>query len=130
MLAYDAEITKIKRRATGTTYGATEGIFDDMAAALGMRNETPTGYQHAAANGADPSPGDVHDFEQALAKRKIAVLIYNTQTQGAIPEQVRSIARNADVPVVNVTESVPPSFKTFEAWQVNQLEDLARALGA
>jgi hypothetical protein len=32
------------------------------------------------------------------------------------------------VPVVSVTESVPPKFNTFEAWQVSQLKDLATAL--
>ena len=56
------------------------------------------------------------------------MLIYNTQTEGAIPSQVRSTAEGASVPIVKVTESVPPGFSTFEAWQVSQLRDLARAL--
>lgn len=130
MQPYDAEIAKIKAAAAGKTYGATEGIFDYMANALGLANETPAGYQRATVNESDPAPGDVNDFEHALANGKIAVLIYNTQTQGAIPQLVRSKAESAKVPVVNVTESVPPAFSTFEAWQVSQLEDLAKALGA
>jgi zinc/manganese transport system substrate-binding protein len=130
MKPYDAMIARIKPAAAGKTYGATEGIFDDMAAALGLSNETPAGYQRAAANESEPAPGDVHDFEQALATDRMTVLIYNTQTQGAIPEQIRSSAEDAHVPVVNVTESVPPRFSTFVAWQVSQLKALARALGA
>jgi zinc/manganese transport system substrate-binding protein len=129
MAPYDAAIAKIKPAAAGKTYGATEGIFDYMANALGLSNKTPAGYQRATANESDPSPGDVNDFEQALATKRITVLIYNTQTQGAIPEQVRTKAEAAKVPVVNVTESVPPKFGTFEAWQVSQLKDLATALG-
>ena len=66
----------------------------------------------------------------ALAGGTVEVLIYNTQTEGAIPKQVRSSAEHADVPVVNVTESVPPSFDTFVGWQLHQLQDLAQALGA
>ena len=130
MAPYDAAIARIKPAAVGKTYGATEGIFDYMAKALGLSNETPTGYQRATANESDPAPGDVNDFEQALAHKKMTVLIYNTQTQGAVPEQVRSKAEAAKVPVVNVTESVPPKFSTFEAWQVSQLKDLGTALGA
>ncbi len=128
MQAYDAEIATIKPTAAGKTYGATEGIFDYMAKALGLTNKTPEGFQRATANESDPAPGDVNDFEQSLAHRKMTVLIYNTQTQGAIPEQLRSKAEAAKVPVVNVTESVPPKFSTFEAWQVSQLKSLATAL--
>lgn len=129
MKPYDTMIARIKPAAAGKTYGATEGIFDDMAAALGLSDETPDGYRRAAANESEPAPGDVHDFEQALAKHRMTVLLYNTQTQGAIPEQLRSRAEDAHVPVVNVTESVPPRFGTFVAWQVSQLKALANALG-
>jgi zinc/manganese transport system substrate-binding protein len=130
MAPYDAAIARIRPEAAGKTYGATEGIFDDMADALGLRNRTPAGYARATANESDPAPGDVNDFEQALAHHKMAVLIYNSQTQGAIPEQVRAKAEAAKVPVVDVTESVPSKFSTFEAWQVSQLQELAKALGA
>src|SRR4051812_6121828 len=130
MRPYDVEIAKIKTGANGKTYAATEGIFDYMARAVGLTDETPRGYATATANESDPSPGDVNDFEQAIADKRIGVLIYNTQTQGAIPEQIRGRAQRAEVPVVNVTESVPPKFKTFAAWQVSQLEELAAALAA
>jgi len=130
MRGYDAEVSKIASVAGGKTYGATEGIFDYMAEQLGLTNETPTGYERATANESEPAPGDVDDFERALGDHQIAVLIYNTQTEGAIPEEIRSQARAAGVPVVNVTESVPPAFHTFESWQVSQLDDLAKALGA
>jgi len=130
MRAYDAEIAKVTAVATGKTYGATEGIFDDMAAHLGLRNETPPGYQRATANESDPAPGDVNRFEQALASNEITVLIYNTQTEGAIPDEIRAQAKAARVAVVNITESVPAQFGTFEAWQVSQLTNLATALGA
>ncbi|HLM17269.1 MAG TPA: zinc ABC transporter substrate-binding protein [Acidimicrobiia bacterium] len=130
MAPYDAEIARIKPAAAGKTYGATEGIFDYMAEALGLTNKTPTGYQRATANGSDPSPGDLNEFEETLAHAKVSVLIYNTQTQGAIVKQVRNKAEADKVRVVDVTESVPPKFSTFVAWQVSQLEHLATALGA
>jgi zinc/manganese transport system substrate-binding protein len=130
MAPYDAEIAKIKPLAAGKPYGATEGVFDDMAEAVGLVDKTPQGYQNAATNESDPAPGDVNEFQEALATGKMSVLIFNTQTEGSIPDQIRGEAERADVPVVDVTETVPPGAKSFVSWQVEQLEHLATALGA
>ncbi|MGZ4510956.1 MAG: metal ABC transporter solute-binding protein, Zn/Mn family [Mycobacterium sp.] len=126
---YASLIAKIKAGASGKSYAAIESIFDYQAQALGLVNKTPLGYQRAAANESDPSPGDIDAFRTALAGRQIDVLIYNTQTQGSIPELIRSTAEQAGVPVVNVTETVPPGQNSFEGWQDAQLTALAKALG-
>jgi zinc/manganese transport system substrate-binding protein len=46
-----------------------------------------------------------------------------------VPDQIRSAAEQAGVPVVEVTETVPPGAESFEDWQVDQLTSLAKALG-
>jgi zinc/manganese transport system substrate-binding protein len=92
-------------------------------------NATPPGYRAASANDSDPSPADLEAFRRALADRRIDVLIYNTQTEGSVPEQIRAAAEAAGVPVVKVTETVPPGTTSFETWQVAQLTALAKALG-
>ena len=130
MRAYDAEIAKITAASKAKTFGATEDLFDYMAGRLGLTNETPAGYERSTANESDPAPGDVNEFEHALATHEITVLIYNTQTEGAIPDEIRGAAEAAGVPVVNVTETVPAHYSTFESWQVSQLSNLATALGA
>jgi zinc/manganese transport system substrate-binding protein len=126
---YDSEIAAIKAASSGKTYAATESVFDYMATAVGLQNRTPPGYQAAVSNEADPSPADLDAFHELLASKGVDVLIYNTQTEGSVPEQIRSAAQAAGVPVVNVTETVAPGAKSFEAWQVDQLTDLAKALG-
>jgi len=126
---YDELIDKIKANASGKTYAATESVFDDMAAAVGLANRTPEGYQVASANESDPSPADLDAFLRLLGDRGVDVLIYNTQTEGSVPEQIRAAAERAGVPVVNVTETVPPGTQSFEGWQVDQLNALAKALG-
>jgi zinc/manganese transport system substrate-binding protein len=80
------------------------------------------------AHKSDPSPADLDAFRRALADRQINVLIYNTQTEGSVPQQIRSAAEAAGVPVVEVTETVPPGTTSFETWQVAQLDALAKAL--
>ncbi|MGO9152763.1 metal ABC transporter solute-binding protein, Zn/Mn family [Mycobacterium sp.] len=129
MAPYTSLIDKIKAQAAGKSYAATEAIFEYQAQALGLVNKTPHGYQQASANESEPSPGDINAFRSALAGRQVDVLIYNTQTEGSIPEQIRSAAEQAGVPVVNVTETVPPGQTSFESWQCAQLTALAKALG-
>ncbi len=126
---YDGLIDSIKANASGKTYAATESVFDDMAAALGLANRTPEGYQVASANESDPSPADLDAFLRLLGDRGVDVLIYNVQTEGSVPQQIRTAAEQAGVPVVEVTETVPPGSTSFESWQVNQLTALAKALG-
>ena len=126
---YDDTIAAIKASATGKTYAATEAVFDPMAAALGLQNKTPQGYQTASNNETDPSPADLNAFLTLLRDKGVDVLIYNTQTEGSVPEQIRATAEEAGVPVVEVTETVAPGTDSFEAWQVDQLRSLAKALG-
>ncbi|MEW2478085.1 zinc ABC transporter substrate-binding protein [Mycobacterium sp. NPDC049093] len=129
MQPYQQLITDIKTKAPGKRYAATEAVFDDMAAAVGMVNVTPAGFQAASSNETDPAPADLDALLRLLGDHGADVLIYNTQTEGSVPQQVRAAAESAGIPVVDVTETVAPGADTFEAWQVNQLTALAKALG-
>lgn len=129
MAPYRDEIASLRTTATGKTYAATESVFDDMAAAVGLTDRTPSGYRSAALNESDPSPADVNAFEQLLRDRGVDVLVVNTQTEGSIPEQIRGVAEAAGVAVVEVTEGVPAGSSSFVDWQVTQLRALHQALG-
>ena len=65
-----------------------------------------------------PLPADIAAFEQLLEGGEVDVLIVNSQTEGPTPKRLRSIAEQADVPVVEVTETVPPGSDGFVDWQV------------
>ncbi len=129
MTRYDEMIDRLRIEAAGKTYAATETVFDDMAAAVGLQDRTPPGYQVAASNETDPSPGDLAAFLTLLSDGGVDVLIVNTQTEGSLPAQLRSAAAAAGIPVVEVTETVAPGSDSFQAWQVDQLTALAEALG-
>ena len=125
---YDEVSTLGADIAGNVSYEATEPVLDYMAAAVGLLDHTPPGYRRAASNGADPSPADLHDFEQSLSDGSVDLLVVNVQTSGAVPDQLRSAAKQAGVPVVEVTEA-PPNGSTFEKWQLSQLDALAKAIG-
>ncbi|MCB0929551.1 MAG: zinc ABC transporter substrate-binding protein [Mycobacterium sp.] len=126
---YHAAVDKIAAAAKGRSYAATEPVFDDMAAALGLVDRTPDGYRRAATAESDPSPGDLSAFYTLLNNHGVDVLIYNSQTAGALPDKLRDTAAAADVPVVAVTETVAPGSGSFQDWQLRQLTALAGALG-
>lgn len=127
--AYRATVDEVRAVAAGRTYAATETVFDRMATAVGLSDATPEGYRRAASNDSDPAPGDLTEFEQALTDGSIDVLVYNSQTSGSIPDQLRDAAEQAGVPVVEVTESPSTDGGSFFAWQQAQLEALSDALG-
>lgn len=126
---FDSLIDRIKAEASGKTYVATESVFDYQAEALGLVDKTPPGYRRAAANEADPSPADIRAFQAELESGEVSVMIFNTQTEGSVSQQLRAAAEAADVPIVAVTETVPPGQDSFVGWQDEQLTDLAKALG-
>jgi zinc/manganese transport system substrate-binding protein len=127
---YTAELDALRAVAAGRTYAATEPVFDLTARAVGLRDVTPAGYVSAVGNESDPAPGDIAAFEGALRDHRVDVLVYNTQTEGSLPEQLRTAAEKAGVPVVEVSESPPHAGGSFVAWQLDQLRQLSTALGA
>ncbi|MGY2065305.1 metal ABC transporter solute-binding protein, Zn/Mn family [Blastococcus sp. SYSU DS0619] len=126
---YLAEIESLQAAAGGRTYAATESVFEYMAEAIGLTDATPEGYRESASNEAEPAPGDLAEFEAALSAGEVDVLVYNTQTEGGVPEQLRASAEAAGIPVVEVTESAPED-ASFVDWQLTQLRALSDALQA
>ncbi|SEP01379.1 metal ABC transporter solute-binding protein, Zn/Mn family [Trujillonella endophytica] len=125
---YVEALARLRDLSAGRTYGATEPVFDRTAAAVGLGDATPAGYRDAVGNEGEPAPGDLAAFETALTEGRIDVLVYNTQTAGSLPEQLRDAAEAAGVPVVEVTESAPDDEGSFVEWQVDQLDRLSDAL--
>jgi zinc/manganese transport system substrate-binding protein len=127
---YEDAVHALAAVAPGHTFAATEPVFDRMAAAVGLTDVTPEGYRRASSNDSDPAPGDLTGFEAALTHGSVDVLVYNTQTSGTLPEQLRSTAEQAGVPVVEISESPPDATGSFVSWQLAQLTELSNALGA
>jgi zinc/manganese transport system substrate-binding protein len=127
---YEDAVHALAAVTPGHTFAATEPVFDRMAAAIGLTDVTPEGYRRASSNDSDPAPGDLTGFESALTDGSVDVLVYNRQTSGTVPEQLRSTAKRAGVPVVEVSESPPDAKGSFVAWQLAQLTELSNALGA
>ncbi|MGV1037832.1 MAG: metal ABC transporter solute-binding protein, Zn/Mn family [Candidatus Nanopelagicales bacterium] len=126
---YREEVAKIRAAHAGTKIGATETIFVYMADATGLQITTPPGFMRASADDSEPSASDVATFRQQLSNGTDSALIFNAQTAGGLPAQMRATAEQNNVPVVTVTETLTPEGDTFQAWQLRQLQALNSALG-
>lgn len=119
-------VAQIKAKHAGTAVTATEPVFGPMTEALGltMRNQR---FQLAMMNDTEPSARDVAAFEKDLREHKVKVLIYNSQVSEKLTERLRDVASKAKVPVVGVTETMPPDV-SFQDWVLGELDALDKAL--
>ena len=125
----DAVIAAIRRRYAGAPVAYTERVPGYLLAAAGLTVVTPPGFAAAIENGNDPSAADTARMYQLITGREARVLLYNAQVSSPVTQQVRALARQAGVPVLPVDETMPPSYRSYQAWQLAQATALLNALG-
>ncbi len=125
----DAVINEIRSRYPSAPVAYTERVPGYLVEAAGLDVLTPVGFATAIENGNEPSPADSLAMDQLITDHRVKVLLYNAQTVSAVTEHVRALAEQAKVPVVAVTETLPPSYRTYQAWQLAQAKAILRALG-
>lgn len=125
----EAVIASIRRRYPGAPVAYTERVPGYLLQAAGLTVVTPPGFAAAIENGNDPSPGDTAQMFRLITGHKEKVLLYNAQATSPVTQQVRALARQSGVPVVPVTETLPPAYRTYQAWQLAQATALLDALG-
>lgn len=121
-------IAQIRRRYAGTEIAYTERVPGYLTQAAGLRLGVPTGFTEAVEEGTDPSPKDTVAFDDAISNRTVKVLLYNAQVTDTQTDEIKQLATSAGVPVVGVTETMPPGAKDFQAWQLSQARQLLAAL--
>ncbi len=122
------KIATLKTRHTGAPVAVTEPVFNYMARATGLNVLTPMAFQKAIEEGQDPPASAVAQMEDHLRKHQVKVLLYNTQTASPLTTRIRQLAKQSGVPVVGVSETLPPR-RTFQQWMLGQLDELDAALG-
>ena len=122
----ETRIAGLHAKFGGTAVTATEPVFGYMAAALGlrMRNER---FQLAVMNNAEPRISDVAAFEDDLRKHTVRLFLYNSQATDPAAQRLVSIARQANIPVVGVTETAPVG-RTYQDWMMDELDAVTQAL--
>ena len=125
----NAKMAAIKAQYNGTPVGLTETIFLYQTGPTGLQVLTPLEFEKAIAEGNDPPADTVVTANDQIAQKQIRVLIYNSQTQTPIAENLKTAAQQKGIPIVPVTETMPPG-KHYQTWMLGELDALQQALGA
>jgi zinc/manganese transport system substrate-binding protein len=121
------EVAVIRDRFHGAPVAYTEPVPGYLVAAAGLRNLAPDSFTRLIEEGTEPSASAVAAMDALVSQHRIRVLLYNSQAVSPITARLRDAARQAGIPVVPVTETLPPG-RTFQQWQLRQARALASAL--
>jgi len=121
------KIADIKAKYSGTPVGLTETIYLYQTGPEGLNVLTPLAFEHAIAEGNDPSADDVAAANDQITEKQVKVLIYNDQTITPITTNLQNEAKQQNIPIVPVSETMPPA-KHYQSWMMDQLNDLEQAL--
>jgi zinc/manganese transport system substrate-binding protein len=118
----------LRTSADGRDVAITEPVPLCLLESVGLVNVTPEEFSEAVEEGADVPPRALQETLDLFSSARVVLLAYNEQAEDATTQRVRAAAETAGIPVVDVTETLPVG-ETYVAWQRDNLERLARALG-
>lgn len=117
----------IRTEHPNAAIGITERVADYLLASATMRITSPEGFATAIEDGTEPSPSDQSALRELITSKKIKALIYNTQAESKTTQDIRTLAEQNNIPVVEVSESQPKDMR-YQDWQLAILESLLKAL--
>jgi zinc/manganese transport system substrate-binding protein len=122
-------VAAIEERHPGAPVAYTERVPGYLLQAAGLTVRTPPGFAGAIESGSEPGPGDTQRLNDLISGHRIDALLYNSQAVTPVTKRLRALAAQSGVPVVPVTETLPPGERDFQSWQLHQAQALLRALG-
>ena len=125
----DTAIADIKTKHAGAPVGYTERVPGYLVEAAGLTLATPASFAQSIEDGTDPSVADNAAMDAAITGKAIKVLLYNGQVTSPATDAVKKLAQANSIPIVAVTETLPPTDSNFQTWQLRQIADLSTALG-
>jgi zinc/manganese transport system substrate-binding protein len=123
------KMNAIKAKNNGTPVGLTETIGLYQTQQMGLNVLTPLAFERAIAEGNDPSADDVAKANDQITGKQVKVLIYNSQTVTPITTNLENEAKQAGIPIVPVTETMPRNVH-YQEWMMDQLTNLQQALSS
>jgi len=124
------QATAIRDKFAGTVVASTESIFVYLANFTRLNLVSPPAFMEAVAEGNDPPPQSVVQFQCQLESGHVKVLVFNEQTVTPVTDNMKSIASSNNVTVIGITETIQPPNYTFQQWMGAEYLELYNALNA
>jgi zinc/manganese transport system substrate-binding protein len=124
-----ASARQIGAHHPGRSVVVTEPVADYLLTAAGIRDATPPAFEHAVESDTDIPVAAINAATNLITTHQVAALINNAQTVTNVTSQLAAKARTSNVPVVNVTETLPPGVSGYLPWMTAQVKALTAAIG-
>lgn len=125
-LAKIARIEKIAKSVKGRQKKpvfVSEPVFDYALTEAGY-HVGDKGFEEAVENGTDPTPKMIDQMTNAIKHRKIAFFVNNTQSSSSTVNTFVKLAKEHNIPVLNVRETIP-NHTTYLDWMRSNYQKLA-----
>lgn len=123
------DVADLATTARGKGVAITEPVPGYLLDAAGLVDRTPAAFSEAVEEGTDVPPADLQATLDLFATHAVSALVYNAQTTGPETERVLQAAKDAGVPVVPVTETLPAG-QDYVSWMTANVEALRAALAS
>lgn len=100
----------------------TDPLPGRLTEELGLVTEN-SAFLLAVMNGVEPEPAIVAQFENDLKNGQIKLLIYNPQTATSSVSHLLEVAKEAGVPCMPLTETLPPGLH-WQDWMAQILDGI------
>jgi zinc/manganese transport system substrate-binding protein len=128
LAAWNNAIAAFAAKYPNTPVATTEPVADYMLQAAGADNLTPFAFQAGVMNGTDPSAQDVAIERSLFTGHKVKVFLYNQQVTDTLTESFITLARQNNIPVVGVYETMPVPGYDYQSWMLTEVQDLTKAV--
>jgi zinc/manganese transport system substrate-binding protein len=129
--AFDGKLDELAAKAAAIPDGevvATEPVAKYLLDAAGMTDVTPPEFSEAIEEETDPPVAAVADTMDLVSGGQVVALVNNDQTETNVTDQLGDAAKSAGVPIVNVSETLPPGVTDYVEWMTKQVGALADAV--
>jgi zinc/manganese transport system substrate-binding protein len=121
-------INAFKHDFPNTKIAVTEPVGDDLLQSAGADIVTPWTLQAAIMNGTDPAPQDVTTETALLTSRRAKIFVYDQQVTDPLTESFLALAKQNNIPVIGVYETMPAPGYIYQSWMLAELAALRAAL--
>jgi zinc/manganese transport system substrate-binding protein len=106
---------------------SSEPVADYLLAELLLDNITPSGFSEAIEEERDVSPKDLLEMQELLKSKAVQLFVVNPQTGSVQIDGLLKLAEENQIPVVELSELLPPNTRYFE-WMESNIALLEAAL--
>ncbi|MFC0430135.1 metal ABC transporter solute-binding protein, Zn/Mn family [Kutzneria buriramensis] len=130
--AFDAKIdgliAQLGKLPAGKKAVVTEPVANYLLAAGNVSDATPEAFEKAVEGGTDIPVAAVAAATALIQNHQVDALVNNAQTETDVTNQLKAKAAAANIPVVDVTETLPAGTTDYVGWIGKEVDALSKAL--